>query len=387
MKKDLIGIEKIEEINKDLINDKKNKVIFIESTSGMGKTSFINSIIKRYKYKEIKISPKATDEELSFEMINSIKKINKRNKYALVIDNIDEYHFFESKELIGACGAITTLVSIINSLPDNYIVILSYSNKANIDNSIINIKNSKSINLDNITNKNSVVEYYSSFYKITDKEFLDEITNNIDIFSVKDIKELMKLYKNNNNTIMDVVRDIVKTSKKDKSNIDLEVSYHESGHALCAYLLNRIPKIVSINKKDNYLGVVVIEEGENSPLSIDDMLVRIKIALASSASEEIFLNKKLLGSQQDYSDAYQYAYNVITKYNYLGPKYLSNNKIPNSNNKQQMIEEEVTKLLTQSYDEVYQLINNNKEKVEIIKDELIKKRVLSSDDMKLLISE
>lgn len=387
--KKIIGIKNLESIKDDLINKKiKPQLIVVKSSKGMGKTVFIDYLIKKCKFFPCCIKRKENVKEQTTEIIKKIKRLKSNKKTLLIFDDIDEYKYFDKKELGGSEPLINLLGSIVNASIDSLIIVFTLNDINTIDEDIYSKQQAKiMIDLDDITDKDKAVSYYMSLFRVYDQNYIDEIKKGINSLSVKEIKELIKAYKTSNKTIKEIVDCIVKNKNKDTSIVDFEVSYHETGHAICAYLLKQKPKFISIVAKKQYRGVVLIEEEENRLLQTEDLINNIKISLASSAAEELFLNKKLLGSLQDYESAYQTAYNLITKYNYLGLEYLSSSNIPLSESKQQIIEKETSKILNSLYAEVLNMLKDNKEKVEIVRNELLEKKTLTYEDLNILMEK
>lgn len=175
--------------------------------------------------------------------------------------------------------------------------------------------------------------------------------------------------------------------------------YHEAGHALASLLLphaDRVRKITAI-PRGNALGMVIMLPDEKSQLrSKAKMLDQIKVALAGRATEEIIFGKDLItsGASSDISQATNIARTMIGR---LGMsesigmvEVIDNNGqyhgSPETMNK---VDTLVRELISKSYEEVKDLMIENKEALDKIYETLTnnENHTISGDEAMKIIND
>lgn len=174
--------------------------------------------------------------------------------------------------------------------------------------------------------------------------------------------------------------------------------YHEAGHALASLLLphaDRVRKITAI-PRGNALGMVIMLPDEKSQLrSKAKMLDQIKVALAGRATEEIIFGKDLItsGASSDISQATNIARAMIGKLGMSDSigmvEVIDNNGqyhgSPETMNK---VDTLIRELISKSYEEVKNLILDNKEALDKIYQTLTENEnhTISGDDAMKIIN-
>ena len=135
-------------------------------------------------------------------------------------------------------------------------------------------------------------------------------------------------------------------AKKDRSGISEETkkltAYHEAGHAVIAKLLAKInvPRITIIPTTHGAGGYTLIDSGESSYKSKQNILDEIAIALGGRAAEEIIFGAENVttGASSDIKRVTDLAVNMITTYG-MGNKFGMLALNENSNTKKEVFDE------------------------------------------------
>lgn len=174
-----------------------------------------------------------------------------------------------------------------------------------------------------------------------------------------------------------------------------EVAYHEAGHYIVGKTSGRLVNInwlaISIMPAENYLGVTCYEYRKdkvpfrNREYYIDLLAFDLGGRVAEKAFHEDFTS----GAGQDLDDATRQAFDVITKYGMsIGREEDRNNIFLNTpdypmftEKSANQINEEVQKLINIAYKRAEEIIKEHKELLEIIVEELLKKKIMSETEL------
>ncbi len=175
------------------------------------------------------------------------------------------------------------------------------------------------------------------------------------------------------------------------------LAYHEAGHTVaCYYLMERyFPAFVTLHMHGDLEGAAAFAAWRQKETIItnnkDDVLARIRVALASRAAEEMFLDVQLNGVTGDFASATQTAAFYIGAYgmdgtlssflafsNGLGG--VNPSAIPN-------FAERVENVLQTQIKAVKQLFHEHSEAVIAVAEALIEREELVADEIKQLITE
>jgi cell division protease FtsH len=168
------------------------------------------------------------------------------------------------------------------------------------------------------------------------------------------------------------------------------LAYHEAGHTVaCYYLMERFfPAYVTLHRHDGEAGAEAFAAWRQKETvktsSKQEMLARIKTALASRAAEELFLDVNLNGVAGDFASATNMAGLYVGVCGMDGTFLSAANsldlKVPN-------YAERVEELLQKQYKEVKQLFQDHSEAVIAVAEALIERNELLAEDIKQLIDE
>lgn len=181
-------------------------------------------------------------------------------------------------------------------------------------------------------------------------------------------------------------------SKEDLTN----TAYHESGHTVVGWVLK--------NLVDPILKVTIIPRGralgttqflpENDELSMEKekLLAQIAVSMGGRIAEEIFMKQITSGASGDMQMATRTAESMVTEWGMselLGPRLYGNDSHdiygrPNrsmSPETAERVEQEITRIITEQYDRARKIIEDNRDKIEIMANKLIEWETLESDQI------
>lgn len=159
------------------------------------------------------------------------------------------------------------------------------------------------------------------------------------------------------------------------------IAYHEAGHALAQILLpprERMTK-VTIIRHGQALGLAATKPKEEQyTRSREELLADIQVALASRASEELFLGTSLTGVTEDLAMATRAAAAYTSWFGMNGSLYSTrafNEMAPDSRLKRQ-----IEKLLDEQYKRVKETLNDHRDELVALAEALLERNELDEDD-------
>ena len=192
---------------------------------------------------------------------------------------------------------------------------------------------------------------------------------------------------------------LVGKEKKDRILSEQErkiVSYHEVGHALVSALQKNsepVQKITIVPRTMGALGYVMhVPEEEkylNSEAELKDMLVGL---LAGRAAEELVFDSVTTGASNDIEKATSIARSMVTQYGMskkfgligletVESRYLDGRVVMNcADDTAAAVDEEVMKILKESYDEAMNLLKDNREIMDKLAEYLIQKETITGKE-------
>lgn len=192
---------------------------------------------------------------------------------------------------------------------------------------------------------------------------------------------------------------LVGKEKKDRILSEQErkiVSYHEVGHALVSALQKNsepVQKITIVPRTMGALGYVMhVPEEEkylNSEAELKDMLVGL---LAGRAAEELVFDSVTTGASNDIEKATSIARSMVTQYGMskkfgligletVESRYLDGRVVMNcADETAAAVDEEVMKILKDSYEEAKSLLKDNREIMDKLADYLIQKETITGKE-------
>jgi cell division protease FtsH len=166
------------------------------------------------------------------------------------------------------------------------------------------------------------------------------------------------------------------------------LAYHETGHALA--MVKCLPRErlhkVTIIRHGSALGLAQPKPlVEYHTLTKDELLARMRVALASRAAEQLFLGIEMSGAHHDLQSATQTADAIIRQFGMNGSLFQPpalGEAFPDEIAKRQ-----IDKLLNQEFNKVKQMLEEHQEEVHAIAAGLVEKLDLSGDEVSDIIRE
>ena len=186
-------------------------------------------------------------------------------------------------------------------------------------------------------------------------------------------------------------------SKEDLAN----TAYHESGHTVVGWILR--------NLVDPILKVTIIPRGralgttqflpENDELSQEKekLLAQIAVSMGGRIAEEIFMNQVTSGASGDMQMATRTAEAMVMDWGMsevLGPRlygresadvYGRQSRVMSPETSER-VEQEVSRIITEQYDRARDIIEDNREKMEIMTRRLIEWETLEADQIEQIMT-
>lgn len=232
-----------------------------------------------------------------------------------------------------------------------------------------------------------------------------DLANMINEAAINAVKEKRDFV--NQKDLFDAVEQVlVGKEKKDRIMSKEErkiVSYHEVGHALISALQKNsepVQKITIVPRTMGALGYVMhVPEEEkflNTEAELRDMLVSL---LGGRAAEEIVFETVTTGASNDIEKATDIAKNMVTQYGMskkfgliglatVESKYLSGQASLNcAEATAAAIDEEVMKMLAESYEKAKEMLSENREVMDKIAEFLIEKETITGKEFMKIFRE
>ena len=181
------------------------------------------------------------------------------------------------------------------------------------------------------------------------------------------------------------------------------IAYHESGHALVAWYQTQSDPVhkITIVPRGMALGVTQsIPTDDRHNLSKEYLEARIAMALGGRAAEQLGLGSITTGAQNDLETATELARHMVVSWGmsqkmglfsfddspqavFLGRELAGNPHI--SQRTAAIIDEEVTRLLSEGYDTAHSILTANRAKLDTLAAALLQEEVLDEDQIARLI--
>ena len=208
---------------------------------------------------------------------------------------------------------------------------------------------------------------------------------------------------------IDEARDRVILGRRDASNALLpeekhSVAVHEAGHALVALLSEHADPVakITILPAGRALGVTEQLPVDERHLYAESYLLdSLAIRLGGRASENLVIGEASTGAANDLTGATQLAIKMVTEWGLsprLGPIGYGSDQPsplrgpqfgqerPYAEGTQEVIDQEVTRLLTEAEDRARQLLSHNRDALDAVIAALLEKETISGDDLSEIFS-
>jgi AFG3 family protein len=177
------------------------------------------------------------------------------------------------------------------------------------------------------------------------------------------------------------------------------VAYHEAGHAICGWFLEHADPLVKVSIVPR--GVAALGYAQYLPKeqylhTTEQLMDLICMALGGRAAEEIIFGRVTTGAQNDLERITKIAYSMVAIYgmnekignvSYYDPNAEYTAKKPYSEDTARMIDEEVKKLIDGAFITTKKLLNEKREQLEAIAQELLLKEIIYQQDLERILGK
>jgi cell division protease FtsH len=175
------------------------------------------------------------------------------------------------------------------------------------------------------------------------------------------------------------------------------IAFHESGHAATSWLLEHAHPLVKVTivPRGKALGAAWYLPEERQITTFDQMFDEMTATLAGRASEKINFGRVSTGALNDLERVTKQAYNMvvyfglnekignISYYDSTSDAEYSFHK-PYSELTNQVIDQEISKLVESAYQRAVKLLTDHKEQVEKLASVLLEKEVIYKEDLEAI---
>jgi cell division protease FtsH len=227
---------------------------------------------------------------------------------------------------------------------------------------------------------------------------LANLVNEAALFAARRSKRLVDMHDfemAKDKIMMGAERKSMVMSEEEKKN----TAYHESGHTVVAKLLPKSDPVhkVTIIPRGRALGVTMqLPSEDRYSYDRDYLLQRIAVLFGGRIAEEIFMDQMTTGASNDFERATQMARDMVTRYgmsDILGPMVYAENEgevflgrsIATQKNvseaTMQKVDLEIRRIIDEQYALARKLIEENRDKVEMMAKTLLEWETLDSEQV------
>lgn len=178
----------------------------------------------------------------------------------------------------------------------------------------------------------------------------------------------------------------------------LNTAYHESGHAIVGAVLKDLydpVHKVTIIPRGRALGLTFyLPEEDRYGYDREFLYARIAVALGGRIAEELFMNQMTTGASSDFESATEMAHNMVARWGMsdaLGTRVYAesqqnaglggNTSSKMSDQTANLIDNEVSRILDEQYARAKQILEDNRDKVEMMARSLMEFETLDADQI------
>ena len=173
-------------------------------------------------------------------------------------------------------------------------------------------------------------------------------------------------------------------------------AYHESGHALVGMLTPGADPVrkVSIIPRGQALGVTLATpESDRYNYARDDLLAKIKVALGGRAAEKVVFDDVTTGAESDIQSLTQVARGMVGRWGMsdaIGPVAVTDGRqdgallpgaLPASEPTQELVDQEVRRIVEGAEREVIELLDRERERLEALARALLERETLDQPEV------
>ena len=177
------------------------------------------------------------------------------------------------------------------------------------------------------------------------------------------------------------------------------IAFHEAGHATVSWMLEFASPLVKVTivPRGKSLGAAWYLPEERQLTTTEQMLDEICAAMGGRAAEEVFFDRISTGALSDLEKVTKQAYAMVSIYGlsakvgnisyYDSSGQQSGFTKPYSEERAQLIDSEVSRILEEQYTRAKELLLAHKDKVEKLGAELLEKEVIFKTDLEIIFGE
>ncbi|KAI9727626.1 MAG: AAA ATPase afg3 [Chrysothrix sp. TS-e1954] len=177
------------------------------------------------------------------------------------------------------------------------------------------------------------------------------------------------------------------------------VAYHEAGHAICGWFFkyaDPLLKVSIIPRGQGALGYAqYLPAGDTYLMNVRQLMDRMAMTLGGRVSEELHFDTVTSGASDDFNKVTRMATMMVTKWGMsdkIGYLYFEDDSSqqlhkPFSEETAKNIDSEVRRIVNEAYNQCKDLLTEKKKEIGVVAEELLKKEMLSRDDMIRLIGK
>jgi len=193
-----------------------------------------------------------------------------------------------------------------------------------------------------------------------------------------------------------IIGGLEKRSKIISPNEKKTIAYHEAGHATVSWMLEHASPLIKVTivPRGKSLGAAWYLPEERQLTTTEQMLDEICAAMGGRAAEEVFFNRISTGALSDLEKVTKMAYAMVSIYGlskevgnisyYDSTGQQTGFTKPYSENRAQLIDKEVSKILNEQYQRAKDALISNKEKVDKLASELLINEVIFKSDLEAI---
>ncbi len=180
-------------------------------------------------------------------------------------------------------------------------------------------------------------------------------------------------------------------------------AYHEAGHALCGWLEPKADPLwkISVLPRGQSAGVTIpMPDEDRIDLSRSEMMARLVVIMGGRAADRLVFGELMSGAVSDIKQATQLTRRMVTQFGMserLGPvayragedhvflgKELHEAR-DFSDGTAKLIDEEIQRIIREAEERAYQLLGDNRDKLERLTAELMEREELDEDDVQKIL--
>ena len=379
-----------------------NEGLILSGKPGTGKTTMANCLISSTKRSVYICRKKSTDGEF-VKTINGVFQSAKENAPSIVL--LDDLDKFSDKEKDCDAEEFVAVQSCMDEIKGmDVFVIATVNNIRKIPDSLQRsgrLGKRIHVRMPKAGEAAKIVKHYLD--KTESCDDLDEVSiarmlqgescasleNVINCASMKAAfnRQDKVTMQNIIDSCLDIIFDAPESNEKLPDEIKRRIAYHEAGHAVAAEILNPgSVSIISLRRNDShtYGFVTYLRDEEQETFSSDYNENVIKTSLAGKAATELVFGEADMGANSDIHNAFDKAERLVDyrcMYGFDSWIHDDNTSFAAENRNRAM-----AMIMEKNYLEVKKLLVENRELLDRIADELIKKTTLTYSDVQNICS-